>query len=376
MYLCVDLPGFAATEIHMLYDVLDVSHEAVCYYSEEFWYVAGLEDPQSVLAFTKPYSDEMMWQMDDCYLIGQHSGSDAAGNGGNCYCVYDLGNGGLLVQVTGADLGEHDISMLAYDQGLILYADTDDSGTQPAVQLYLWDLRELPSPSFARYYKKLDFHIDQARIDDLIGILHNIYDINIYYDEAHLAGASNTYQLIVCTDPEKIGYALVMLRECMAEYPVGFFDEIRTAELPQVTYYLCDGHIPTRADAFKEAAATTGGSNSTISMTFDVHYWWEMRTLFLHENVHAMEKRLAAEAEKINQTDYKEYWREQLNSPQYPSMQSYVWDQTGDDQKGVYGYDSENVWYIDAYSKCAAVEDRARTLDRSIHSQNAKYYQF
>lgn len=374
IYLCIDLQTLLCTEQEMLHDTFDVSNGMVCYSSDDYWYTACLDDPLTVLAFTKPYSDATMWQMDDHYLISQQLVfDDSTSSRSYRYCVYDMRNGGLYGQYTEGELAEHKASMRAYDQGLILYSDTDDK--QSTTKLYLWDLREQSSPQPARYYKKLDFHVDQARVDDLIGILHNIYDINIYYDEQSLAATSISYQLVPCTDMKQIGYALVMLRECMAEYPRDFFDEIRTSDFHQVQYILCYGHIPKGSNIYKDAAATASWKNDTLTMTFDIQNWWNMRIHFLHENTHLMEKRLEAEAWKINQTDYNQYWYEQLNSPECPSMQSYMWAQEGDNLKGVYGFNRENAWYIDAYSKSTMLEDRARTMDRGIHSQYAACYQ-
>lgn len=325
-YLCVDLQSHLTTEVHMLHDVFDVSNGAVCYYSNDYWSVASLDDPLTVLMFTKPYSDETMWQMDDRFLIGQQWVYDDDTQQGNYnYCVYDKHSGGLCSQYAAADLAEHEASLLAYDQGLILYADTDHDGVKCAAKLYLWDLRDQPQPPSAKYHKILDFHIDQARIDALTGILHNIYDIAIYYDEEHLAAVSRDYLLPACTDTEKIGYTLIMLRECMAEYPRGFFDELRTPDFHHVAYYLCNGHIPVSNNTTNDAVATTSSKGDTLTMTFDVQQWWDLRSYFLHENTHFMEKRLEAEAWKINQADYNEYWYDSLNSPDYPSMQSYVW---------------------------------------------------
>lgn len=374
-YLWVDPESRDWGEVRMLYDVLDASGDSVCYFSPDRWYIADLADPLKVTAFTKPDSQENMWIMDDRYMISRLTLNDTDTHTLHYdYRVYDRHTGGLCDQRSEADLALHSVTALAYDRGLFLYTDADPEAEQPTLDLYLWDARPVSDPPKAPRLTTLDFHIDRERVESLIGILHNIYNINIYYDEEHLSEIAWSYRLVPCTDLEKLGFTLVMLREWMAEYPTGFFDEIRTDEFTELNYYLCDGHTPLKSDVYANADATSFAWKGVIGMTYDVNLWWDFRATFLHENTHMLEHRLKEEGFGINGIDYASYWLDRLNSPEYPSMQSYVWESTEENHRGVFGFEEENAWYIDDYAKCNALEDRARVMEKNLRSEDRKYF--
>lgn len=376
LYIAIDLHSLQCNEITMLHDVFDVSDGLVCYFSKDWWMAADMEDTFDVTAFTKPNAEENMWKMDDRYLISQEMKYDEARKTGYyVYRVYDRRTGSMLDERSDQDLAVNNPSMMVYDQGLILYVDVDEDNDQAIAALYLWDIRDLPVMKPSVFYRKLDFHIDQERLSNLIGEIYVIYAVSIYDDEAHLAGASQSYELNVCTDMDKLGYALVMLRTCMAEYPRGFFDEIKASGFDQVVYYLCDGHLPRSKDVYPEAIALTWDDGTSLNMSFDVNHWWNMRSTFLHENTHMMERRLEEETDRIEYAYLNKYWYDKLNSPECPSMQNYMWEYTDENLKGVFEQDGENAWYIDAYSKSTPREDRARIMDHGLYSSNAKYYQ-
>lgn len=376
LYLSIDTQSLQCDEITMLHDVFDASNGAVCYSSNDWWMTASMEDPFAVTAFTKPYAEDGMWNMDDRYLISHAFQYDESlRTGYYVYRVFDMRTGNLLDERSSLDMAAHTPTMMVYDQGLILYADVDDDDEQTPAALYLWDVRGLSAAKPAGFYKQLDFHVDQERIDTLIGEIYVMYDVNIYYDEAHLAGGSADYALNACTDMNQLGYALVMLKACMAEYPRGFFDDIKASRFDRVVYCMCDGHLPLSENVISVASALTWERDTSLFMSYDVNYWWDMRSTFLHENTHMMERRLQEETDRIGYAYLNQYWYDRLNSPECPSMQNYVWEHTDENLKGVYDQDGENAWYIDAYSKSTTGEDRARIMERGLYSTNAKYYQ-
>lgn len=63
---------------------LNISHELsgewINYGSEDKWFLADIEDPYTVTAFDKPFSNEYVWKLDDNYLIGTSAYLDEAEN--------------------------------------------------------------------------------------------------------------------------------------------------------------------------------------------------------------------------------------------------------------------------------------------------------
>lgn len=373
LYVTIDMQNLSCSESPMLYNHYDFSNGLFCYSSEDKWYIAGMEDPYTVTAFTKPYSDEIVWGMDEKYLIGEAVNYDAASETlRQDFRIYDMRSGGLCEERSSSELSEYGISLLDYDQGLILFDAHDED--LAAKGLYLWDISHLAAEEPAKTYETIDYHVDRNRIDALIREINDQYGVSIYYDAEHLQAYSESYNLIECSDEDLIGYTLVKLKECMAEYPEGFFEELKGESIHDVVFCLCDAHDRTFEYTIEDAAATVTTIENTLRMSIDVHYWNGLRRIFLHENTHMVSSRLQEELEKVSSRYYVEYWFNELNSPECPLMQSFIWAQTEENLKGVYDLDPDNAWFIDWYSKCTVNEDEARTMENGIYSASARYY--
>lgn len=356
-----------------LTEVDTVVNGKIHYASEDEWYFADLADPFTVMAFTKPYSDERLWKMDDHYLIGETIGYDDVNRNIRLdYSVYDLRNGGLCEKRSSSELSANQITMLGYDQGLILYATYD--AARNANDLFLWDIGMQEAQQPARNYQTLDYHVDQDRIDKMIEEIYQQYGVTVYYDQEHLQAYSSNYDLEASDDMDLIGYTLCRLKACMAEYPVGIFEEMKGENHSKIVYCLCGNHVRRDEDGIERVLGTVTSVDDALRMSLDVHAWTSLRRTFLHENTHVMEHRVEEEMPKITRRNYVEYWFKALNSPKYPSMQRYIWEQNEKNLQGVYNGGPEDAWYIDWYSKCAACEDEARVMEHGIYSASARYF--
>lgn len=372
-FAVVDVQGQTFSESSLLSDVYDAHNGLLCYNSEDRWYIAGMEDPLTVTAFTKPYSDESVMDMDERYLIGStYKYDEAVGNFRQSFRIYDMQNGGLCAEKSDRELSALEVSMRDYCQGMMLF-ETHDM-TMKTGGLYLWDFSALSAQEPAKSYERIDHHVDQSRIDELIREIYDRYGVTVYYDQEHLNEYSTDYSLIACPDTEMIGYTLVKLKECMAEYPEGFFEEIKGESMQNVVFCLCDKHDRVDTGSIEDASATVTTIGDTLRMSIDVHYRNGLRRIFLHENTHMMETRLAEEMAKISSKNFAGYWYTEMNLPDCPPIQQYIWEQTEENMKGVYSVDPENACYIDWYSKCTINEDHARTMENGIYSGTAYYY--
>lgn len=372
-YSAVDLQSGAYEEGRLLSDAYEAHNGLLCYPSEDKWYLAELADPFTVTALPKLYSNESAWDMDDRYLIGSSFEYDAAGETfRRDYHIYDLHSGSLCDEISSDAFSGCEFFIQDFEQDVILFEVHDE--TMATRGLYLWDLSELAAPEPAEACETIDYHVDGNRVEELIRQIYEQYGVTVYYDGEHLKEYSTGYELLECSDTDRIGYALVRLQECMAEYPEGFFEEIKGESIRNVVFCLCDGHERVFEDTIADAAATVDTIGDTLRMSIDVHCWQELRRIFLHENTHMMETRLEEEMPKVSSRHYVEYWYTEMNRPDCPPIQHYIWEQNEETMKGVYDVDPENACYIDWYSKCTISEDHARTMEHGIYSGSAHYF--
>lgn len=372
-YAAIDTQTWTCEEFRLLCDSYEASNGLLCYSSEDKWYFTDIDDPYTVTAFTKPYSNESMWAADDTYLIGRIYDLDAS-RGTYCqdFRIYDMRSGGICVEKNNSELSEYEVLMQDYDQGIVLYETHDENPETKG--LYLWDISGYTASEPAKAYDTFDYHVDEDRIAQLVQEIEELYGVIVYYDEAHLEEYTSGYDLVPCTESDLLFYTLVKLEECMAEYPDGFFEELKGETFQNIVYCLCSAHEQSSIVVPTDAAATVAHFTDALRMSIDVHYWYGLRQIFLHENMHMMDSRIGEEMQKISDRTYVEYWYNVLSSPEYPSMQNYNWEQTEENLEGTYEMDPENAWYIDWYAKCTVSEDEARTMEYGIHTGSAYYY--
>lgn len=352
----------------------EFSDEWINYGSEDQWFFADIEDPYTVTAFDKPFSNEYLWKLDENYLIGTSAYLDEAENYRQNIRVYDRKNGGLCDGKRSSDLVGDELLLYDYDQGMVLYGDsTPDLKTKG---LYLWDLNGLEAAYPAEHYGMVDYHVNQERIDAMIQEIHDLYGITVYYDQGHLDECEGSYTLPEIEDKNLLGFALIWLKECMAEYPKGFFEELTSGYYNSVVYYLSGRHEKIFEGTIDEAAATVSTRDDVLQMTIDVNYWWELRRTFLHENMHMIDDVLEDKCSTLFERNLFDYWYKEMNDPEIASMQQYNYEESEENLKGVYsfGEDPEEAWYIDAYSKSTMSEDRARIMENSIYSSADEYF--
>lgn len=343
------------------------------YTSEDKWYIAGIDDPYTVTAFTKLYSNECLRGIDDKYMVGEISNyDDSTQTFHQDYHIYDMRSGGLCETKSSSEISEYEMTVHDYDQGLILF---ETHNKELATQgMYLWDISSMSAEEPAKAYETVNLHMDQNYVDAAVQEIYDQYGVRVYYDREHLKQYSTSYDLLECTDTELLGRALYTLKECMAEYPDDFFQEIKGETYREVVFCLCDKHEQIDEYSVESVSGEVTSIEDTLRMSLDVHYWTGLRRIFLHENTHMMGFPMGEKMFSFGSRDYVEYWFNELNSPDCPSMQSYIWEQTDENLKGIYDLDHENAWYIDWYSKCTLNEDQARIMENGIYSGSEQYY--
>lgn len=369
----IDMQDWTYSESKLLCDTYDSYNGLISYTSEDSWYIADIDDPYTATVFTKPYSNECVRGVDDNYLVGEIANYDDSTQAfRQDYHIYDMHSGGLCEAKSSGEISEYEMTMHDYDQGLILFeTHSHEMETQG---MYLWDIRGANAEEPAKSYEIVDFHMDQDYVDEAVQEIYDQYGVRVYYDREHLKQYSTNYDLLECSDTELLGRTLYTLKECMAEYPEGFFQEIKGETYREVVFCLCDKHDRIDEYSVESVSGEVTSIEDTLRMSLDVHYWTGLRRIFLHENTHMMGFPMGEKMFSFGSRDYVEYWFNELNSPDCPSMQSYIWEQTDENLKGIYDLDHENAWYIDWYSKCTLNEDQARIMENGIYSGSEQYY--
>ena len=147
------------------------------------------------------------------------------------------------------------------------------------VELCLWDIEELHAETPAAFYEKQNYDFDQDRVDALIREIGEDYAVEIYYNEENLDEFIGTYDLVPAENIRDIGKTLLRLRQCLAEYPKGFFEDLKGKSYDRLIFYLCGAHVRNWEGTIENAAATGGQIGDSLVISYDVHSWSSMRTL-------------------------------------------------------------------------------------------------
>ena len=343
------------------------------YNSEDTWYLASVENPDEVIAFTREYVNEYAFGIDEKHLLTNYLIYDSEKDRftENAY-VYDMTNGGLCASISSSMYGEdYSFTSLAYGDEKLLYQVRNDDCS--VVELYLWDIEGLHADTPAAFYEKQNYDFNQERVNALIREICESYSVEIYYKEENLSEFIGTYDLVPAENISDIGKALLRLRQCMAEYPKGFFEDLKGENYDSLIFYLCGEHVRKWDGSIENAVATGGQVGNSLVLSYSVHSWSSMRTLLLHEMMHLMEAQII-EKTFNDQISYETYWEKNLNVPEYPYLYSYNYEDEAESGKGVFGTDSEHAAFINAYSRTFPIEDRATILEYQLNSNNSYYF--
>lgn len=346
----------------------------LCYNSEDRWYLASPEEPALITEFTKPLSDEFFWKIDEHYMLGIHSYFEPESNNIlEDLHVYDLSNGGICGTLYSTDFESGCLYSADYCDGTVFVWEQFENGTK-RIQMYLWDISELKAAAPAELFRKVDYRAADRQLEELVQAIHDNYNVTIVYDAEGLKAYEGTYELVPCTDRKALGQTLMLLSEWMAEYPEGFYDDLRVNETTEIVFFLCEGHQRNWEFSIDNPSATASSLSDCLQLSIDTHYRDSLRRTLLHETMHLMEDRL--DILTVNDRYYySDYWYQVLNSPEFPSMHSYS-DYMFDEQyyPGTYNVEGQEAWYIDPYSKTTPMEDRARVFEQLIYSAGEDYW--
>lgn len=258
------------------------------------------------------------------------------------------------------------------DGRLLIAAYRDDFSTE----IFLLDTSE-EDPKDNPSYQTIILGEKYPLAEEIAKRIEETYPgVSVYYEQVALDTCRmSSYSMREKGDEAAICAFLTLLEEYMANYPAGFFPELFGEKKIGMNIYLCGSFKAEVSTAISVPAGVTNTSDAMLEIAFDIDYSSVFEQNFAHELMHAMEFRIG-EYEEKNGVDFRKYWLEVLNTPDYPIADSYF-DKNGkmlSDYSGTVLYDTENAWFIDAYAKSSALEDRARTFEY-MYIQSAYYFE-
>ena len=335
------------------------------YDSEKQFQVSKLNETNRIRTFKKQYADEFVSLCAEDRILSRYFEIKGNDQYEDHFRVLSLENGGetgrLDTSIFRSDYSMFDTIGFGKEGYLLIAAYRDDFSSE----IFLLDAGGEPAKADASYQIYTPKEKYPRAAETAGRIEANYPGVHVYYEQFALDHCRMySYEMKASENETMICDFLDLLEQYMGAYPSGFFTDLAGQTKGGLDIYLCDSFRAVSKDVISVPAGLTNTSDKTIEIAFSVKYASALEQNFAHELMHAMEVRIG-EYEEQNGVDFARYWREELNSPQYPFADSYL-DGKGEmisDYSGTTLYDVTDAWFIDAYAKSNVLEDRARTFE-------------
>lgn len=235
----------------------------------------------------------------------------------------------------------------------------------------LWDYEDAPS-------EKLDtsvYTITEQEKENLqyAEQLQSEWGISIYFGEDDMSRVPSDYTAYPLTDQVMIADALDSLAEALADYPEGFFVDLPYGEYDHLEIYLCSGLSPADGYGISNAIALSNTRGSALVIFLDMTSIGDLTETLAHEILHMMERR-------IDQIDPSllESWTQFTpggDDAYYFSYHDENGDEMNDESNTWYGeFDTDLIYFVDAYSKSFPTEDRARIFEFLVGGRGDPFF--
>ncbi len=193
------------------------------------------------------------------------------------------------------------------------------------------------------------------------------YDVTIYADY----GANRTFpdfSAAACTNEADIRKALTMLDDTLGKFPKGFFSEMFSSEDDvdsdeALVIYLVGKITPITEGMTNNPIAFTFREDNKRIMVLDIASHHEMVSTIAHEIMHMIDTYVSEKNYSIDEIgfeDWFDYLPERFNYA-YSYVDDYGFDYS--DPKYTVGSESDEIYFIDAYSKTFPGEDKCRIFE-------------
>ena len=247
-----------------------------------------------------------------------------------------------------------------------------DEQKQPA-RIYLWDTANCVSSRWEGPSETpcdAPSPVDYGELSRKAQRLEEQYGVRILMGE-NIPTEFTDYTAETVTDPSIMEGSLAVLGNVLSLYPEGFFEQLCGDYYRGVALYLTGEMTPLNADSnISNASAFATESNGLMQIAFDLYDDLDPSTV-IHELTHAADYRFLGEG-----LFSEENWNA-MNPDGFSYYYSYI-DENGEsyeysgstDYTAEGGVPSEEVYFIDPYSKTFPMEDRARLMENLLSGQS------
>ena len=236
----------------------------------------------------------------------------------------------------------------------------------------LWDYRNETQTDTSAYfprYGELSEGLKSYR--DELEQKYGIY----FYIGTEVAASDFSYDCQVVTDEKRIYEALQKIEEILGMYPEGFFEQLKSAGIRNLAFYLAGNLKGKYASSLEYADAFAGDNGYERSIVLDIRSW-NLHDNLIHEISHWIDDYIERK-ELLLGTDSFETEYAKLNPEGFEYLCSYVSGEAV--RKYIYYFDEperrEEFYFIDDYAQTYPTEDRARCFEYLMSDKGADYYQ-
>ncbi len=248
--------------------------------------------------------------------------------------------------------------------------------------IVLWDLNqktELTRDSAdhsAKYYSS--DQPDQRGIQalkDRAQVLGEKYGINIYLaDECKREFPGYHAEPVYQT--RLIKESLTVLEKALSSYPDDFFRQLNIPETGKLGIYIAGNFSTVGNDNPDHANGVYFHEEGSQYLVLNASNFSSLESTIYHEISHAIDLYAKFTAPLKSLYDYEDDIFNQLNPAEFSYDYSYRRNEDKKDLAFTAASQSDNVYFIDYYSKSFPSEDRARIMENAMHPQGIDYFQY
>lgn len=248
--------------------------------------------------------------------------------------------------------------------------------------IVLWDLNqktELTRDSAdhsAKYYSS--DQPDQRGIQalkDRAQVLGEKYGINIYLaDECKREFPGYHAEPVYQT--RLIKESLTVLEKALSSYPDDFFRQLNIPETGKLGIYIAGNFSTVGNDNPDHVGGVYFHEEGSQYLVLNASNFSSLESTIYHEISHAIDLYAKFTAPLKSLYDYEDDIFNQLNPAGFSYDYSYRRNEDKKDLAFTAASQSDNVYFIDYYSKSFPSEDRARIMENAMHPQGIDYFQY
>lgn len=248
--------------------------------------------------------------------------------------------------------------------------------------IVLWDLNQKTeltqdtADHSVKYYSS--DHPDQKGIQELKDRAHGLgekYGVNIYLaDECKREFPGYHAEPIYQT--RLLKESLTVLEKALSSYPDDFLRQLNIRETGKLGIYIAGNFSTEGNDNPDHVGGVYFYEEGSQYLVLNASNFSSLESTIYHEISHAIDRYAKITAPLKDLYDYEDDVFNQLNPVGFSYDYSYRINEDKKDLAFTAASQSDNVYFIDYYSKSFPSEDRARIMENAMHPQGIDYFQY